>query len=168
MWLAAQLLATLEHKQREMTQVQTLFQQHPDRDVFASLPGVGDFLAPALLAKFGDDRARFPDPQSVQCLAGTCPVTDQSGKRRRVYFRQACDHEFRHIAQQWARVSIAQSSWAATYWHRVLTHARSVSHAYRCLANRWLAIAWKCWQSQQPYDEAIHLQNRARRLARRA
>jgi transposase len=145
-----------------------LFQQHPDHDVFASLPGVGDFLAPALLAKFGDDRARFPDPQSVQCLAGTCPVTDQSGKRRRIYFRRACDHEFRHIAQQWARVSIAQSGWAATYWHSVMAHSRSVSHAYRCLANRWLAIAWKCWQSHQPYDEAVHLQNRARRLAMRA
>jgi transposase len=167
-WLAAQLLAALEQKQREMAQVHALFQQHPDHEVFASLPGVGDFLAPALLAKFGDDRARFPDPQSVQCLAGTCPVTDQSGKRRRVYFRQACDHEFRQIAQQWARASLGSSSWAATYWHRVMAHSRSVSHAYRCLANRWLAIAWKCWQSHQPYDEAVHLQNRARRLATRA
>lgn len=167
-WLATQLLATLEHKQREMAQVQVLFQQHPDHQVFASLPGAGDFLAPALLAKFGDDRARFPEPQSLQCLAGTCPVTDQSGKRRRVYFRQACDHEFRHIAQQWARTSIGSSSWAATYWQQVMAHSRSVSHAYRCLANRWLAIAWTCWQNHQPYNEAIHLQNRARRLATRA
>ncbi|MGQ0603963.1 MAG: transposase, partial [Anaerolineales bacterium] len=51
-----------------------LFEQHPDHTLFASLPGAGDFLAPALLAKFGDDRERFPAPASLQCLAGTCPV----------------------------------------------------------------------------------------------
>jgi hypothetical protein len=95
-------------------------------------------------------------------------VTEQSGKLRRVRFRKACDHEFRQIAQQWAKASISQSSWAATYWHQVRQHSRSNSHAYRCLANRWLVIVWKCWQSRQPYDEAVHLQNRARRLAKRA
>jgi len=167
-WLAQHLLAAIEHKKAEIARLQELFQQHPDHELFASLPGTGDFLAPALLAKFGDDRERFPNPGSLQCIAGTCPVTEQSGKGRRVLFRQACDHEFRQIAQQWAKASVAQSSWATTYWHSVRQHSRSNSHAYRCLANRWLAIAWKCWQSHQPYDEAVHLQNRARRLATRA
>ncbi len=167
-WLAQHLLTAIEHKKSEIARLHELFQQHPDHELFASLPGTGDYLAPALLAKFGDDRERFPQPSSLQALAGTCPVTEQSGKSRRVHFRQACDHEFRQIAQQWAKASIAQSSWATTYWHNVREHSRSTSHAYRCLANRWLAIAWKCWQSRQPYDEALHLQNRARRLARRA
>jgi len=167
-WLAQHLLAAIERKKGEVTRLQELFQQHPDHELFASLPGTGDFLAPALLAKFGDDRERFPQPGSLQALAGTCPVTEQSGKGRRVHFRQACDHEFRQIAQQWARASVSQSSWAATYWHSVREHSRTNSHAYRCLANRWLAIAWKCWQSRQSYDEAVHLQNRARRLALRA
>jgi transposase len=167
-WLAQHLLAVIEHKKAEIARLQELFLLHPDHELFASLPGTGDFLAPALLAKFGDDRDRVPDPKSVQCLAGTCPVTEQSGKGRRVHFRQACDHEFRQIAQQWAKASIAQSSWATTYWHHVGAHSRSISHAYRCLANRWLAIVWKCWQSHQLYDEAVHLQNRAQRLATRA
>ena len=167
-WLAHHLLAAIEHKKSEIVRLQELFQQHPDHELFASLPGTGDFLAPALLAKFGEDRERFPQPGSLQALAGTCPVTEQSGNSRRVFFRQACDHEFRQITQQWAKASISQSSWAATYWHDVRQHSRSASHAYRCLANRWLAIAWKCWQSRQPYDEAVHLQNRARRLAMRA
>lgn len=166
-WLAQHLLSTLMQKKAEILRLQELFQQHPDHELFASLPGTGDFLAPALLAKFGDDRQRFPNPNSLQCLAGTCPVTQQSGKGRRILFRQACDHEFRQIAQQWAKASIASSSWATTYWHNVRQHSRSISHAYRCLANRWLAIAWTCWQAHQPYDEATHLQNRARRLAAR-
>jgi transposase len=166
-FLAQHLLAAIEHKKSEIARLQELFEQHVDHQLFASLPGTGDFLAPALLAKFGDDRARFPSATSLQSLAGTCPVTEQSGKGRRVVFRQACDHEFRQIAQQWARASVTQSSWANTYWHSVRKHSHSSSHAYRCLANRSLAIAWKCWQSRQPYDEAVHLQNRARRLAKR-
>lgn len=165
-WLAVHLLATLQHKKSEIARLQELFHQHPDHALFAALPGTGAFLAPALLAKFGDDRERFPRPGSLQSLAGTCPVTEKSGKSQRIFFRQACDHEFRQIAQQWAKESIAQSSWATTYWHHVREHSRSTNHAYRCLANRWLAIAWKCWQARQPYDEAVHLQNRARRLAR--
>jgi transposase len=168
LFLAHHLLAAIDQKKREIARLQELFEQHDDHELFAALPGTGDFLAPALLAKFGDDRERFPSAGSLQSLAGTCPVTEQSGKGRRVVFRQACDHEFRQIAQQWAKASVSQSSWASTYWHSVRDHSRSSSHAYRCLANRWLAIAWKCWQSRQPYDEAIHLQNRARRLAKRA
>lgn len=167
-WLATHLLATLQHKKAEIARLQELFQQHPDHELFAAFPGVGDFLAPALLAKFGDDRERFPHPGSLQSIAGTCPVTEKSGKSQRIVFRQACDHEFRQIAQQWAKESISQSSWATTYWYQVREHSRSTNHAYRCLANRWLAIAWKCWQTRQPYDEAVHLQNRARRLAARA
>jgi transposase len=166
-WLATHLRATRQHKQQEIARLQELFQKHPDHELFEALPGTGDFLGPALLAKFGDDRERFPHPGSLQSLAGTCPVTEKSGKSRRIVFRQACDHEFRQIAQQWAKESISQSSWAATYWHQVREHSRSTNHAYRCLANRWLAIAWKCWQTRQPYAEAIHLQNRARRLAKR-
>jgi transposase len=158
----AQLLLNTVHlrnvAQRELTE---LFQQHPDRVIFESLPGTGEFLAPGLLVKFGDDRQRFPSASSVQSLAGTCPVTDQSGKRKVIKFRQACDHEFRHIAQQWARLSLNESVWATVYFEQVRPHCDSLSHAYRCLANRWLAIAWRLWQTRKPYDETYHLQQRA-------
>jgi transposase len=156
LFLAQHLLAAIEQKKSEIARLLKLFEQHGDHELFASLPGTGDFLAPALLAKFGDDRERFPSPASLQSLAGTCPVTEQSGKGRRVVFRQACDQEFGQIAQQWAKASVSQSSWASTSWHSVREPARSSSHAYRCLANRSLAIGWKCWQSRQPYDEALH------------
>jgi hypothetical protein len=39
-------------------------------------------------------------------------------------------------------------------------HCHSESHAYRCLANRWLAVAWKLWQSHTPYDDDFHLRQR--------
>jgi transposase len=158
--LAERLLQVLKTRTDTLRDLQRLFCQHPDSTVFASLPGAGQFLAPALLAKFGDDRQRFPTRGSVQALAGTCPVTDASGKRRRVRFRRACDREFRRIAQQWAMASVRQSPWANAYFQQVRPRCRSASHAYRCLANRWLAIAWKLWQTRQPYDEDYHLQQR--------
>jgi hypothetical protein len=41
---------------------------------------------------------------------------------------------------------------------RCLARGHSKSHAYRCLANRWLGIIWKLWQSRELYDETYHLQ----------
>jgi transposase len=102
-------------------------------------------LAPSLLAKFGDDRERFPTARSVQALAGTCPVTEQSGKKRVVKFRHSCDKAFRQIAQQWARSSLRRSAWALVYWEQVMARVSHENDAYRRLANRWLAIAWKLW-----------------------
>lgn len=161
--LAQALLHILHACTTVKGELKSLFDQHPDYPVFSSLPGTGDFLAPALLAKFGDDRRRFPTANSVQALAGTCPVTDRSGKRQRIFFRQACDREFRHIAQQWAICSLSESAWASAYYTQARQRGLSKNHAFRCLANRWLAIAWKLWQTRQPYDEAYHLQQHARR-----
>jgi transposase len=161
--LAGLLLGTVQAKQTTLRTIRNLFGQHPDAPIFASLPGAGDLLAPALLAHLGDDRQRFPASACLQALAGTCPVTDRSGKYKRVKFRRACDREFRHIAHQWARASLRSSVWAAAYWAEVRPHRHSDSHAYRCLANRWLAILWKLWQTRQLYDEEYHLRQRALR-----
>jgi transposase len=162
-WLAQTLLHLVQAKNRTSTELQALFDRHPDRDIFGSLPGTGKFLAPALLTKFGDHRHRFSSAASVQALAGTCPVTDQSGKRKLIKFRTGCDREFRWIVQQWAWGSLSRSIWANAYWQQIRPRCHSDNHAYRCLGNRWLAIAWKLWHSGQTYDETYHLQQRARR-----
>jgi transposase len=159
--LAGVLLNLVQSQRTVGRDLFELFELHPDYPIFHSLPGAGNFLGPALLVKFGNDRVRFPMPASVQALAGTCPVTDRSGKRRIIKFRRSCDHEFRHIAQQWAMASLSESAWAQSYWQQVRPRCQSDSHAYRCLANRWLAIAWKLWQARVPYDEDYHLQQRA-------
>jgi transposase len=162
--LLAKILLELVHtKNVSLTELQITFQDHPDYPVFSSLPGAGKFLAPALLAKFGDDRMRFPTPQSLQAVAGTCPVTYSSGKRHIVAFRRACDQGFRSVTQQWAMESLRVSAWANSYFEMILPHTRSKSQAFRCLANRWLAIAWKLWQERTPYDEDYHLKQRALR-----
>ena len=156
-WLAKQLLAKTLQKRDVIAQVQTLFQQHPDAFVFDSLPGVGDLLAPKLLVMFGDHRQRYPVRELLPTVAGTAPVTVASGKSKYVKFRQACNHNYRHTAQQFARSSVQKSSWAATYFHQARERGMSNSHAYRCLANRWLQIIWSLWQRREAYNEAYHL-----------
>jgi transposase len=161
--LAQVLLPQVQARRQALAHLGALFAQHPDAPIFASLPGAGDLLAPGLLVKFGDHRDRFPTPASVQTLAGTCPVTKRSGKKKLIQFRHGCDKEFRRLVQQFALASLAQSGWAAAYWSEVRPHCASDAHACRILANRWLAIIWKLWQDRKPYDEAYHLQQRAQR-----
>jgi transposase len=161
--LASLLRDHVQAKSAAIRRLQELFWQHPDAAIFASLPFAGDLLAPALLAKFGDDRERHPSAESIQALAGSCPVTDSSGKRHIIRFRKACDREFRRLVQHWAVESVRESVWASAYWQTIRPRCGSDSHAYRCLANRWLAIAWTLWQKRQVYDEAYHLQQRALR-----
>ena len=148
----------VRHKAREIREVQKLFARHPDQAIFDSLPGAGDLLAPKLLVMLGDHRERYPTPQTIRALAGTCPVTIESGQKRRVRFRRACNRDYRQTAQQFAKASVREAEWAAAYLSLCLARGHSKSHAYRCLANRWLGIIWKLWQSRELYDETYHLQ----------
>jgi hypothetical protein len=161
--LAQVTLQLVQHRVQVQKTIQTLFPLHPDAPLFTSLPGAGEKLAPALLTKFGDHRQRYPTAAALQAVAGTCPSTKMSGKRRRVLFRHACDKDFRTIAQQWAKACLHASPWAVAYFHSVRPRCQSTSHALRCLANRWLAIAWKLWPDRIPYNETYHLQQRALR-----
>jgi hypothetical protein len=54
------------------------------------------------------------------------------------------------------------------YWQRVRPRCAGEHDAYRRLANRWLAVLWKLWQSGEPYDETYHLRQRRLRSQPRA
>lgn len=81
---AKSLLAVARCKQLRVLQLQldayrkcidALFASHPDSGMFGSLPGAGPKLAPRQLGEIGSDRALYHDPQGLQCMAGTAPVT---------------------------------------------------------------------------------------------
>lgn len=157
--LARRLRTLLVEKTQALQAVETLFSQHEDAPLFDSLPGAGQMLAPKLLVMFGDRRERYPDYTILQGIAGTAPVTRQSGQARWVAFRQACNRSYRRTMQQFARCSITQSVWAAGYYQQAKKRNLSDSHAYRCLANRWVRIIWTLWQRREPYDERQHLRD---------
>src|SRR5438094_287266 len=97
----ARLLQTLEQQLANYrARIQALFDQHPDHDLFGSLPGAGAKLAPRLLAELAG--ADWSQLSQVQARAGTAPVTYQSGKIRRVKIRRACTHPLRATLHLWA------------------------------------------------------------------
>jgi transposase len=156
----ARLLRTLE-SQLELyrSRIESVFGQHPDHDLFGSLPGAGPKLASRLLAELGDDRDRFSEPQALQSYAGTAPVTIQSGKSSHQKMRHACNDTLRATVHLWADTSRHRCAWAQAYYKAHRAKGQSHSCALRCLGQRWLKILWKMWQSRTSYDEALHMRN---------
>jgi transposase len=153
-------LRVLENQLEEYRRrIATLFASHPDSDTFGSLPGAGPKLAPRLLSEIGSDRDLYPDAQGLQCLAGTAPVTYQSGKIHKVHLRRACNRNLRHAMHLFADKSRAQCVWAATYYRTLRERGKTHAQALRCLGQRWLKIIWKMWQSRTAYDADLHLKN---------
>lgn len=83
--------------------IESLFARHPDHNLFGSLPGAGPKLAPRLLGEIGSDRSLYDDPQGLQCLAGTAPVSYQSGQIHKVNMRRGCN---KHLALAPCHVSL--------------------------------------------------------------
>ena len=156
----AKLLRHLEEQLRDYRkEIERLFAQHPDHELFGSLPGAGKKLAPRLLSEIGTVREIFPDAQSLQCLAGTAPVSFQSGQIEKVHLRHACNKHLRHAVHLWVDLSRRWCVWADTYYEEMRRRGKSHACALRCLGQRWLKIVWKMWQTHTCYDGELHARN---------
>lgn len=142
-------------------QISRTFAAHPEAAWWRALPGAGELTAPRLLALIGDNRAVFSSCAALQALAGTVPVTRQSGKYKTVRFRWACVKALRKAVMDLARNSLATSSWARSYYYDQLERGHAEQRALRALANRWVRIIWTLWQRHEAYDETRHVANRA-------
>ena len=157
--LAGQLRLLEKQLQEYRQAIEALFARHPDQDVFGSLPGAGPKLAPRLLAELGNDPGRFETPEGLQAYGGSAPVTRQSGKQRWVGLRRACNQRLRYTLHLWADLSRPRCAWAEAYYQHKRAEGHSHAAALRCLAQRWLKILWKMWQTHTRYDEALHTRN---------
>jgi transposase len=150
--LVSQLLTLLEHIAAYDAEITRLFASHTDHAVFASLPSAGKRLAPRLLAGGGDDRQRYASAASMQGLAGTAPVTWQSGQYRVAHRRTACDKSLRQTLHQFAWHSTEKDDWARTYYTRKRSEGKTHSVAVRALANHWVRVIHAMWRASTPYD----------------
>ena len=157
--LIGQLRVLEKHLDKFRGQIAKLFAEHPDHDVFGSLPGAAEKLAPRLLAEMGDNRKRFASPEALQCHTGTAPVSYQSGQVKKVRFRRACHKVLRHTVHLWADLSRHTCPWANAYYQKKRAEGQSHACALRCLGQRWLKILWKMWQTGQRYDPELHQRN---------
>jgi transposase len=137
-------------------QIEALFKQHPDHDLFGSLPGVAETLAPRLLGEIGGDPKRFENTQTLQCIAGTAPVSFQSGQIHRVRIRYECNKVLRHTVHLWSQCCWRVCPWAEVYYRQKRAEGKSHACALRCLGQRLLKILWKMIQTRRPYDADLH------------
>jgi transposase len=161
--LALSLVALLQTLHGQLDQyrqrIQRAFADHPDHDIFGSLPGAGEKLAPRLLGELGAKREIFPDAQSLQCHAGVSPVRFQSGQIDKAHIRWACNAVLRGTVHLWADLSRKRCPWAQTYYAGKRAEGQSHANALRCLGKRWLKVLWRLWQDRKTYDESVHLQS---------
>jgi transposase len=161
--LATALVKVLQTLQGQLdeyrSRITAAFAQHPDHEVFGSLPGAGEKLAPRLLAELGAVREVYPDAEALCCQAGVSPVSFQSGKIDKARVRWACDVVLRHTVHLWADCSRKKCPWAQAYYARKRDQGQDHASALRCLGKRWLKILWRLWTDRQTYDEARHQQN---------
>jgi hypothetical protein len=129
------------------------FEQHPDADIYRSLPGLGVVLGARVLGEFGDDQNRYTDAKSRKNYAGTSPLTIASGKKRAVLARHVRNRRLYDAIDQWAFSALSTSPGARALYdqHRV---AGDLHHqALRALGNRLVGILHGCLRHKQPYSE---------------
>jgi transposase len=138
-------------------EIETVFQKHPDHEIFESFPGAGDVMAPRLLAAMGSDRNHFETAAEIQQFSGIAPVTKKSGKMHYVHRRYACPRFLRQSFHEWARLTIQFSDWACSYYEYQRAKGKRHHAAIRSLAFKWIRIIFRCWKDRMPYDEQTYV-----------
>lgn len=130
--------------------------EHPDSEIFTSLPRSGRINAAQMLAEWGDCRQAYDSPDAVAALAGAVPVTNKSGKHKSVHFRWACNKRFRNAITTFADNSRHASPWAADIYQRAIARGHDHPHAVRILARAWIRVIYRCWKDGVAYDPQKH------------
>lgn len=129
---------------------------HPDGKIVTPLFRSGRICAAQLLAELGDDRGRFASADQLAAEGGASPVTRESGKRRAVVFRWACNTRLRQALVTLADTTRHTNPWARSIYQRARDRGHEHAHAIRILARTWCRVIWTCWQQRIPYDPTKH------------
>lgn len=157
---AASVKATvgvLKEVNRQLEELETRlaerFRQHPDADIYLSIPGLGDVLGARALGEFGDDPNRYATAKSRKNYAGTSPITVASGKKRAVLARHVKNRRLYDTIDQWAFCSLTQSPGSKTFYDQRKAAGDLHHQALRALGNRLVGILHGCLKNQTPYNE---------------
>ena len=131
------------------------FEEHPDAEIYQSLPGLGIVLGGRVLAEFGDDRTRFLHAKARKNYAGTAPITKASGKSRVVLARVARNRHLADACHLWAFSSITRSPGARRHYAALRQRGKTHHQALRSLANRLVGILHGCLAHRQRFNEGV-------------
>ncbi|NUO07903.1 MAG: IS110 family transposase [Candidatus Brocadia sp.] len=161
--LLGQLENLKEHITRYEREIQHILDHLPESNPVKSLPGVGERLAPELVAILGpnskDGHHRFQVAAEIAKLSGCVPVVRESGKWRTVSLRYACVKPFRRTFRDWAFTSINHSRWARAFYDYHKQRNQNHSTILRNLGKKWIKILFALWSRGTTYDETVHVHN---------
>ena len=153
----AAAVAIIGELNRQITQLETTladrFEQHPDADIYLSLPGLGDVLGARALGEFGDDPDRYATTKSRRNYAGTSPLTIASGRRRAVLARHVRNRRLYDAIDHWAFCSLTASPGCRTFYDTRRATGDLHHQALRALGNRLVGILHGCLRTRTRYDE---------------
>jgi transposase len=135
------------------TELADHFEQHPDADIYLSMPGLGFILGARVLAEFGDDPERYADTKSRRNYAGTSPLTIASGKKRAVLARHVRNRRLYDAIDQWAFCSISTSPGCREFYDQRRAAGDLHHQALRILANRLVGYLHGCLRTRHHYNE---------------
>lgn len=156
--LVGALRPLVEQLSRLTSEIAGAVRSHPDGPIFLSFfkDPKSVVTAAGLLAEIGDNRTRYPTPDSLAADAGQAPVAKESGKRRHATFRWACDKRLRNHFGTLADSTRHWHPWARETYRRAIARGCEHPHATRILGRAWSRVLWRCWQDGVVYDPARH------------
>jgi transposase len=125
--------------------------EHRDVEILRSLPGVGRVVTATVLAE-ASAAVAARDYHTLRARGGVAPVTKQSGKRRTVHMRYACDRRLRNAFYHWARVAMVRDALSRAYYATLRERGHSHSRALRSVADRLLRILIALLTTRSLYD----------------
>ena len=135
------------------TELATHFDEHPDADIYLSLPGLGVVLGARVLAEFGDDPDRYDNAKSRRNYAGTSPLTIASGKKHAVLARHVRNRRLYDAIDQWAFCAITTSPGCRQFYDHRRTTGDLHHQALRALGNRLVGYLHGCLRTRSTYNE---------------
>lgn len=122
-----------------------------DVAILRSSPGIGRVVLATLLAE-APQAVRERDYHALRCHAGVAPVTRQSGKRRHVTRRQACNRRLQNALYHWAGKAIQHDARSRARYEALRARGHSWARALRGVADRLLYVACVMLTAGTPYQ----------------
>lgn len=126
--------------------------EHRDVTIIRSLPGAGTTVAATMLAE-ARDALLSRDYHRLRLIAGTAPVTRQSGKSSRVTMRYACNQRLRAAMFFMALTLVRCDARLKALYGVHRARGQSHGHALRVVADRALKMLVAMLRSDTTYDE---------------
>ena len=110
-----------------------------DVQVLESLPGVGRTVLATLLAE-ASGPLQDRDYQALRCLCGVAPVTQRSGKAKRVVRRRASQPRLVNAVYHWSRVAVQHDPTSGAKYRALRARGHTHGRALRSVGDRLLGV----------------------------